>query len=75
MYISIADFSSEAVVYPTLLEARDDRRQYTISLDDGNSVKLSSSSAIDDVLTLHTYEEEKLVVQTVRKKSMAFMKK
>ncbi|CAN8022391.1 unnamed protein product, partial [Ixodes persulcatus] len=65
VYISIADFSPDGVVYPTLLEARDDRGQYTISLDDGTSVKLSSSSAIDDALTLHTYEEGKLVVQTV----------
>lgn len=60
-----ADFSPDGVVYPTLLEARDDRGQYTISLDDGTSVKLSSSSAIDDALTLHTYEEGKLVVQKV----------
>ncbi|KAG0424568.1 hypothetical protein HPB47_028213, partial [Ixodes persulcatus] len=59
------DFSPDGVVYPTLLEARDDRGQYTISLDDGTSVKLSSSSAIDDALTLHTYEEGKLVVQKV----------
>ncbi|CAN8002870.1 unnamed protein product, partial [Ixodes hexagonus] len=63
--ICVAEFSQEAVVYPTLLESRDDSGQYLISLDDGTSIRLRSSSAVDDALTLHTYEDGKRVVRSI----------
>ncbi|KAK8783116.1 hypothetical protein V5799_015547 [Amblyomma americanum] len=56
----------EAIVYPSLLEARIDNAAKTVHLGDGNLLSLQKASVLRDTLTVHSFEDNKRIIQTIK---------
>ncbi|XP_037581126.1 venom metalloproteinase antarease-like TtrivMP_A isoform X1 [Dermacentor silvarum] len=58
------------LVYPLLFETRSANGERTVHLSDGNFVHLHKATVLHDTLTVHSFEKNKRIVQTIEAKDI-----
>uniref|UniRef100_G3MQN5 Peptidase M12B domain-containing protein n=1 Tax=Amblyomma maculatum TaxID=34609 RepID=G3MQN5_AMBMU len=65
------DYEPEVIVYPSLLQERSESTEKIVHLGDGSLVNLQKAAVLHETLTVHSFENGRRIVQTVRAEDVA----